>query len=213
MNGDHVPSDEETVEAIRGYFDQEIDEARSRLAMPRRPVREPAAHALPKRVASLAGILIVLALLAAAWRISSLPGGTVGPAAAESTASSEAAASVQSEPGPITFSPSTISCSNPPDWTLTVRLPSSVQYGQTLTVTVDGYWTGEPDGAWDYLVRQSDGSWSATFTIDAASIRTSCALGGVIGGGVPMYVPGTHDMRVLDPSGRVVAEGTYTAVP
>jgi len=115
--------------------------------------------------------------------------------------------------GGITFSPSTLSCSTPVDWTITGRLPASVHAGDTITTTFDGKSIGttQISSAGD-TTQQADGSWITARTFTAADVQSGCATGGVSSTGVNLLVPGTHTMQILDSNGNVLAQGSYTVV-
>jgi hypothetical protein len=80
MKSDRSPSGGDAVAAVRANFEQEMEEAGSRLPPPRRVA--PAARALPKRAASLAALAIVVVLAASAIRVAILaPGASASPVA------------------------------------------------------------------------------------------------------------------------------------
>lgn len=114
----------------------------------------------------------------------------------------------------ITFTPSTLSCSNPVTFTVSAHLPSSVKAGDTVTITLDGKSAGSSAVAssGNDAVQQSDGSWLITSTTTPTSMATACKAGGSVGG-FNSLTPGTHTMQVLDASGKVLAQGSYTVNP
>jgi hypothetical protein len=121
--------------------------------------------------------------------------------------------SSSSKSGSITFTPSTVSCSTPVAFTSTAHLPSSLHVGDTLTVTLDGKSAGTTQVAIGGEMTQSaDGSWLDVSTTTPADMQTLCAAGGSAGG-FNVLTPGTHTMKVLDASGKVIAEGSYTVTP
>jgi hypothetical protein len=114
----------------------------------------------------------------------------------------------------ITFTPSTLSCSNPVTFTVSAHLPSSVKAGDMVTITLDGKSAGKSPVAssGNDAVQQSDGSWLITSTTTPTSMATACSAGGSVGG-FDSLKPGTHTMQVLDATGKVLAEGSYTVNP
>jgi hypothetical protein len=118
-----------------------------------------------------------------------------------------------SSSGSITFSPSTVSCKTPVTFTSTANLPSSVKAGDTVTITLDGKSAGTtqvaPGGE---MTRNADGSWLDVSTTTIADMQALCAAGGTAGG-FNVLTPGTHTMKVLDASGKVLAQGSYTVTP
>jgi hypothetical protein len=102
--------------------------------------------------------------------------------------------------GSITYAPSTLSCSGQ-DFTVTIRLPSSVKETDQLDLSIDGRripGSGTPPQ--DGFVKQSDGSWVlAATTTDTDS--SECQFG-----------TGTHRLQVLVGS-AAVAEGSFTVAP
>jgi hypothetical protein len=122
--------------------------------------------------------------------------------------------SMNSSSGSITFSPSTLNCSNPVVFTTTAHLPASVHAGDTITLTFDGKPVGTStvsSSATD-VTQQPDGSWVTTSTTSAAAMQSLCAAGGS-SGGINVLTPGTHTMQALDASGKVLAQGSYTVTP
>ena len=116
--------------------------------------------------------------------------------------------------GGITFSPSTLSCKTPVAFTTSARLPASVHASDTITITLDGKAAGTSavvDSSGD-TKQQPDGSWVSVSTTTADQMQTLCAAGGSAGG-LNVLTPGTHTMQVLDASGKVLAQGSYTVTP
>jgi hypothetical protein len=116
--------------------------------------------------------------------------------------------------GGITFSPSTLSCKTPVVFTTTARLPASVHASDTIAITLDGKSAGTStvvDSSGD-TKQQPDGSWLSVSTTTAAQMQSLCAAGGSAGG-MNVLTPGTHTMQVLDASGKVLAQGSYTVTP
>ncbi|MGA2512593.1 MAG: hypothetical protein ABSG37_03105 [Candidatus Limnocylindrales bacterium] len=116
--------------------------------------------------------------------------------------------------GSITFSPSTLSCKTPVTFTTMARLPSSVHAGDTITITLDGKSAGtsEVSSIGGDTTQQADGSWVSVSTTSPDEMQTLCAAGGSAGG-MNVLTPGTHTMQVLDASGKVLAQGSYTVTP
>ncbi len=111
----------------------------------------------------------------------------------------------------ITFSPSTVSCSNPLPFTTTAHLPATVKGTDTITITFDGKAAGptQVDASGSDVTQQPDGSWIIVSTTDASQVQSLCAAGGT-SGGFSILTPGTHTMQVLDATGKVLAQGSYT---
>jgi len=116
--------------------------------------------------------------------------------------------------GGITFSPSTLSCKTPVVFTASARLPSSLHATDVVTITLDGKVAGTStvvDSSGD-TKQQPDGSWLSVSTTTADQMQTLCAAGGSAGG-MNVLTPVTHTMQVLDASGKVLAQGSYTVTP
>lgn len=78
MKGDRARSEEEAIAAVRGYFEQELKEAGSRLVAPRRAARQ--TRSVPRGLASLAMLAIVAVVAATALRVVVLaPGSSATP--------------------------------------------------------------------------------------------------------------------------------------
>ena len=118
-----------------------------------------------------------------------------------------------SKSGGISFSPSTLSCSSPVAFTLTGHLPASVHTGDTITITLDGKTAGTSQvSSGGEMTQQGDGSWVDISTTTAATMKSICAAGGS-SGGFNVLTPGPHTMQILDSSGKVLAQGSYTVTP
>jgi hypothetical protein len=116
-----------------------------------------------------------------------------------------------SDSGGITFTPSTLSCSTPVAFMTAAHLPASVQAEDRLTVMRDGKsagWTSVP-GIGSDAGRQADGSWVITTVTIASDMQTLCNTGGS-GGFFSVLTPGTHTIQILDASGTVLSQGSYT---
>jgi hypothetical protein len=102
------------------------------------------------------------------------------------------------KPGSITFSPSTFPCAGETR-TMTIHLPSSVRATDELSFQV------LPDGVTDHMdpplagfMQQQDGSWLLSgSTSDTAVAECNLPIG-------------SHTLRVLDSTGKVLAEGSFT---
>jgi hypothetical protein len=116
-----------------------------------------------------------------------------------------------SYPGSITFNPSTVNCTNPVAQTITIKLPASVKATDPLTEKFDGATVGNTLTLADSgdITKQADGSWSGTSTSTAAQMQTDCATG-QNDAGQAVLTSGTHTMQILDASGQVLAQGSYT---
>jgi hypothetical protein len=114
----------------------------------------------------------------------------------------------------ITFTPSTLSCSNPVTFTTTAHLPASVKAGDRITITLDGKSAGTStvSSSGNDVAQQADGTWLVVSTTSPSSMKSLCDAGGS-SGGFNILTPGTHTMQVLDATGKVLASGSYTVNP
>ncbi|MGZ6268154.1 MAG: zinc ribbon domain-containing protein [Candidatus Limnocylindrales bacterium] len=121
---------------------------------------------------------------------------------------------MNSKPGSLTFSPSTISCSSPVAFTVTARLPASLKSTDSISIWLDGKSAGSsPIGESGSDVKQQpDGSWLTVSTTPASEMQSTCASG-VGPSGFSVATPGTHTMQIRDATGKVLAEGSYTVTP
>ena len=96
-------------------------------------------------------------------------------------------------PGSLVFSPTTVSC----DATLTISttLPASVKDTDPITLKIDGNTVGTHTAVEAGLAKQADGSWSGT-----SSGPSDCSTMGA----------GLHTEQLVDGSGNVLAEGSFT---
>jgi len=116
-----------------------------------------------------------------------------------------------SSSGGITFSPATVSCANPVNFTVTLHLPSSVKASDTLRETFDGKVVNtflvDDDST---IIKQSDGSWLSTSATSVDDMTAACTAGGMTSGGEAILVAGSHTIQILDANGKVLASGSYT---
>ena len=84
-----------------------------------------------------------------------------------------------------------------------IKLPSSLRATDTIVVTVDGV-TQRTTTVGAYMNLQPDGSWTRE---QPASANDACQ--GVSG----QLAPGTHNVKIVDVNGRILAEGSYTLTP
>ena len=126
-------------------------------------------------------------------------GGSNNPTIVDSTSSpGSSGGSNGGYPGSIVFSPATIGCPSQ-SYTTTVRLPSSVNGTDQITYQIDET-TIITQAVTDFgLTQQADGTWSVTDTNPDGS--SNCSMG-----------PGAHTARLLDSSGNVLAQGSFTFV-
>jgi hypothetical protein len=110
--------------------------------------------------------------------------------------------------GGITFNPATVNCShgNPGSWTITTKLPASVKPSDTVTTTVDGKTASSNTVTVAGFVSQADNTWLLTSTTVWTDMQTECAKGSASA----VLAPGTHTIAILDASGHVLAQGSYT---
>jgi hypothetical protein len=163
----------------------------------------PAAPAAPSApIATVAGIKVTPKLLA------------IGGIALAVVVGAYLFMSMNSKGGSITFNPAALSCSKPVSFTTTAKLPASVHVGDMITIRFDGKSiASSPIGSSGSDEKQQpDGSWISTSTTSSDEMQTLCAAGGSAGG-INVLTPGTHTMQVLDASGKVLAEGSYTVTP
>ena len=99
-----------------------------------------------------------------------------------------------SAPGSLVFSPTTVNCGQ--TYTTTIRLPSSVKGTDQITLQDNGAVVATQTVSDAGLKQQPDGSWSASDTSPA-----DCSIGA-----------GAHTERLLDASGKVLAQGSFTLV-
>ena len=109
---------------------------------------------------------------------------------------------MSSTSGSISYSPSTVSCSSTASVTVTIRLPSSLHATDQITAQLDGQVKGTATLG-SQFIQQSDGSWLQTTTQSGV---TTCA-------GTNGQFTGTHVGRILDASGKVLADGSFTVTP
>jgi hypothetical protein len=131
-------------------------------------------------VVLIAGLLVIVAIVG------------VGAFAFVNGSKSSGSPGANGHPGTLAFSPSTVSCDD--TLTITTTLPSSVKDSDPVTLKVDGNATGTHTVVEAGLTKQSDGSWSGT-----ASGPPDCSMG-----------PGLHTEQLVDATGKVLAEGSFT---
>jgi hypothetical protein len=103
--------------------------------------------------------------------------------------------------GGITVNPSSFKCSSASPVQYTVKLPASVKGTDQVTNRVDGGDWGRSVTVSDYFTQQSDSTWLH----DAASDPlTTCD------GPSGKLAAGTHKLQVVDASGKVLADGSFT---
>lgn len=101
-------------------------------------------------------------------------------------------------PGSLAFSPKIIGCPAQP-FTTTVVLPSSVKGTDQITYQIDDT-VIITQAATDFgLTQQADGTWSVS--TDNPDGSANCSMG-----------PGVHTARLLDSSGKVLAQTSFTFV-
>ena len=180
MKGDRARSEEETITAVRGYFEQELRDASSRLGAPHRAIGGAAAHrprSLPRAIASLAVLGLVALVAASVWRVVVVAPGTSASPGAAATETTLATAT------PSTGAPSFA----PPSFELGVpRLAEGeqvVQMGRTAT------------GGW--LLTQT-----RLLTNDGSNWRDCWSSGTGTGGSMPgmdaVFVGGVIHVQVSD---------------
>jgi hypothetical protein len=108
-----------------------------------------------------------------------------------------------SKSGSITFAPSTFSCSSSAQVATVIRLPSSMLTTDKLNWQTDGV-TLITSTVADNFKQQTDGTWLFT---DTSAGTSHCQ-----GPSGPLSM-GTHSFRILDVTGRGLAEGSFTLTP
>jgi hypothetical protein len=97
-------------------------------------------------------------------------------------------------PGSMVFSPSTVTCGQ--TYMTTIRLPSSVSSTDEITLQDNGTTVGTHTVVDAGMTQQPDGTWYGS---DTGPIDCSMSAG-------------IHTERLVDPSGDVLAEGSFTFV-
>jgi hypothetical protein len=131
--------------------------------------------------------------------------------AVASSTSAAPSASLPSMTGGITFSPATVDCAIPVAFTTTITLPSTVKSGDTVVIKFDGTTLGTTTiSAGGSTTLEADGSWLDVSTATVSGMQTDCANGGMSSSNVAVLTPGTHLYQVLNESGTILAQGSYT---
>ena len=111
----------------------------------------------------------------------------------------------------ITYSPATVSCAAPVDWTTTIRLPASVLAGDTIVEKLDGTTiASEAITASSTTIHEADGTWTIVDTSTASAMQTVCSNGGMASSGLAVLTPGTHVIQVFDSNGLLLSAGAYS---
>ena len=95
-------------------------------------------------------------------------------------------------PGSLVFSPATVGCDAP--MTIAIKLPSSVKDADEITLRIDGAASSTNTVIEAGMTKEADGSWSETVPTNA-----DCSIGA-----------GLHIEQLVDASGKVLAEGSFT---
>jgi hypothetical protein len=103
--------------------------------------------------------------------------------------------------GGITVNPSSFKCSSGSPVQYTVKLPASVKGTDKVTNRADGGDWGRAVTVSDYFTQQSDGSWLHD---EASDPLSTCD------GPTGKFSSGTHKLQVVDASGKVLADGSFT---
>ena len=162
----------------------------------------------------IVGGLVIIALILAGIAVVGLSRNNSNSSPAPShvaVASASASPSVATTTGGITFSPATVDCSNPVEFTTTIVLPSSVKAGDSIVIKFDGTTLGTTtitEGGSTTL--NADGSWMDVSTSTVSEMETDCANGGMSSSNVAVLTPGTHVYQVLNQGGTLLAQGSYT---
>jgi hypothetical protein len=115
--------------------------------------------------------------------------------------------------GSITFSPSTIDCSNPQAVVETDILPSSVKGSDVLVTTLDGETLGHGtlDSSTGNWTKEPNGTWKQVVTNSQTSISIMCEDSAYSSGMGTNYMSlGKHTETIETLSGKVLAQGSYT---
>ncbi|MGA3058324.1 MAG: zinc ribbon domain-containing protein [Candidatus Limnocylindrales bacterium] len=108
----------------------------------------------------------------------------------------------------ITVTPSTYSCSSTAVVTVVMRLPATVKATDPLVFQQDGKTidtTGFSIKVSDMFTLQPDGTWTYT--------RSDTAKSNCTGSSGTTLSMGTHTVAILDASGHVLAQGSFTLTP
>jgi hypothetical protein len=175
--------------------------------MPQGPA--PARGGISPAVIAVIGGLVIVALIIAGIAV-------VGLSRNNSSPTPTLQALVTPTPTPtmaatgVTFSPASVDCSNPIDFTTTIHLPATVKLGDVITIKFDGQALGTATiSEGDTTTKQADGSWLDVNLSSAATMQKDCESGGVSSTGVKVLTAGTHTYQIFDASGTLLAEGSY----
>jgi len=126
MKRDRALSEEETIAAVRGYFEHEMEEASSRLLAPRWAARQ--TRSVPRGLASLAMLAIVAIVVGTAMRVVVLAPGTSATPSAVASEMPPTATPVVSPSSSLTGAPS-----NPPSLSTSGPLAGDLPGSVTLS--------------------------------------------------------------------------------
>jgi hypothetical protein len=151
----------------------------------------------------LVGGLVIAAIVGVAFfamnnASKGLPGTSGSPIASGSPVASASPSPTAGYAGSLAFNPKTIGCPSQP-FTTTVVLPSSVLETDQITYQIDNTVIITQAVADFGLTKQADGKWSVS--TDNPDGSSNCSMG-----------PGVHTARLLDSSGTVLAQTSFTFV-
>jgi hypothetical protein len=146
----------------------------------------------------IVGVVAVVALLGGLVLMSGSRSGSAGGASPSPSHPIVTPSPTPAATGSIVYTPSTIGCGDA--YTLVIRLPASVYGSDRITVKYDGITEGTQTVSSGF-VKQKDGSWL---------YQDSTGAGGWSCGSSGSSSVGTHTETIVDSSGTVLAEGTYT---
>jgi hypothetical protein len=154
----------------------------------------------------LVGALVIVAIVVVAGIAMNngskgLPGTSGSPASGSPIASvlpSPSTGSAGAFPGSLAFNPSTIGCPSQP-FTTTVVLPASFKATDQITYKIDDKVITTLAVSDFGLTQQADGTW--LLSQDNPDGSSNCSMG-----------PGVHTARLLDATGKVLAQTSFTFV-
>jgi hypothetical protein len=166
-------------------------------AMPPSPVAPAPARRGVSPAMLLVGGLVIAAIVGVAL-LATNNGSKIVPGTSGSPVVSPPPVPSAGYPGSLAFSPKTIGCPSQP-FTTTVVLPSSVIATDQITYQIDDTII-ITQAVTDFgLTKQADGKWSVS--TDSPDGSSNCSMG-----------PGLHTARLLDATGKVLAQTSFTFV-
>jgi hypothetical protein len=162
-------------------------------------------------VVLVGGLVLVLAVAGAGYMAMNNhnpagPAGTPAPTLASASAVPTETATPIATPvatptgamgaGTVAVTPARFPCDAPGNATLTFALPASIDGATEISLEIDDSDAGTQTVS-TLMTQQADGSWTAS---QDDQISRLCSEYGV----------GVHDVKILDPDGKILAEATFT---